>query len=412
MPPLAFAMLLLVVAYLIGALPFGYLLGRMKGVDLFKVGSGNIGATNAGRVLGRKFGLLAFAFDFLKGSLPVAAIDPVAKAFGVDAQAVLGHVDALRVGAALCAFLGHIYPLYLGFRGGKGVATGAGVLLVLVPGPTVLGLLAWLVLLLATRTVSLSSILGVCLMLLCRMLSVPAPFGPEQWLVSTFCTVGVTLVLLKHRANIRRLLAGTESQIDDGELRHTFLRAFHLFSVGLWFGAAAFFNFGTALSVFDSFKKVVYDGPSDRTAYVQIIPEDAPKQQKDDLASALAGAAVGPIFPKYFLLQTICASIAVVTSLTWFRTEPGRRWHRARAIVLAIAFGLVLVGWPISDVVSQLRVERWNPDPAVAKMARTAFGPWHLVSLASSAVTTCLAGVGLLMGAKLPQRPNDKPLAA
>jgi len=411
MPPLATALLLFFACYLIGALPFGYLVGRLKGIDLFKVGSGNIGATNAGRVLGRKFGLLVFAFDFLKGAIPVAVIDALGRSLGIDAESTLGHVDALRVGAALFAFLGHLYPVYLGFRGGKGVATAAGAFLVLVPGPALLGLLAWVVLLLASRTVSLASILGVSLVLVIHSLSVSSPFGSRDWLITTLCALGVLVVILKHRANLLRLIAGTENRIDDGELRHTLLRLFHLVAIGLWFGAAAFFNFGTATSIFDSFKKVVHDGPSDRTAYVQIIPDDAPQQQKDDLASALAGSAVGPIFPKYFLLQAVCGAIALVTAAVWHRTQPGRGWHRARTFVIGVAFTLVVVGWPISTVVSELRLERWSPDPVVAASARSAFVPWHLVSLALSGLTTCLVGVGLALGAKLPSPPESVILA-
>src|SRR6476620_5076490 len=124
MSPLTAAILLLVVAYLIGAIPFGYLIGRARGVDLFKAGSGNIGATNAGRVLGRKIGTLVFLLDFLKGALPVAAILPLAQSLAPGADTTLGPPDVLRVSAAALAFLGHLFPVYLGFRGGKGIATG------------------------------------------------------------------------------------------------------------------------------------------------------------------------------------------------------------------------------------------------------------------------------------------------
>src|SRR3954447_6458190 len=107
------ALLALVVAYLIGAIPFGWLIARSRGIDIFHAGSGNIGATNVGRVLGRKFGLLVFVLDFLKGAVPVA----VAKRFDAGA-------DWLPVAAGLAAFVGHMFPVYLHFRGGKGVATG------------------------------------------------------------------------------------------------------------------------------------------------------------------------------------------------------------------------------------------------------------------------------------------------
>src|SRR3954465_6277702 len=102
----------LVAAYLIGSIPFGWLIARARGVNIFQVGSGNIGATNVGRVLGRKFALLVFALDFAKGAIPVAAVALVP----TEAQEALGRPDTLRVGVALCTFVGHLFPLYLRFR--------------------------------------------------------------------------------------------------------------------------------------------------------------------------------------------------------------------------------------------------------------------------------------------------------
>src|SRR6476646_3090635 len=136
---MAIALLALVIAYLVGAIPFGWLIARSRGIDIFHAGSGNIGATNVGRVLGRKFGLLVFALDFAKGAGPVL----VAGILPADVRDAFELPDALRVGAALAAFLGHLFPVYLGFRGGKGVATGAGVVLVLTPVPALAALLAW-----------------------------------------------------------------------------------------------------------------------------------------------------------------------------------------------------------------------------------------------------------------------------
>lgn len=370
----------------------------MKGVDLFKAGSGNIGATNVGRILGRRYGILVFVLDFLKGAVPVAAIIPLARALNPDAAA---SADMLRVGAALLAFLGHLFPVYLGFRGGKGVATGAGAVFVLVPGPAVLAALGWAVAALATRFVSLASVAAVTVLVLARIAGTPDPFGPGRWVVTAFCVVGAALVLVKHRANIRRLLAGTENRVGDGPMRQTLLRGLHVLALGLWFGGAAFFNFVSAPTIFDSFKRVVNDGPSDRTARQTIIPADAEQPTKDRLASALAGSAVGPIFPKYFLMQALCGGAALATALTWFRAGLGRSVHRWRVYLIGTAVVLVVVSWPISEYVSQLRVERFHPDPAAAEAARTAFGPWHLVSLFLSFITTCLAGVALAMAANI-----------
>src|SRR5438128_6333454 len=102
------AVLTILGAYLIGAIPFGYLVARARGVDIFAAGSGNIGATNVGRVLGRRFGLLVFLLDFSKGALPVAAATLISQASDSGLPP-----DGLRVGAGLAAFLGHLFPVYL-----------------------------------------------------------------------------------------------------------------------------------------------------------------------------------------------------------------------------------------------------------------------------------------------------------
>ncbi|MFO0847366.1 MAG: glycerol-3-phosphate 1-O-acyltransferase PlsY [Gemmataceae bacterium] len=406
---------LVLAAYLIGAIPFGYLVGRLKGVDLFKSGSGNIGATNAGRVLGRTWGVAVFVLDFLKGAVPVAAIVPVADRLGIIPKlgaytiyppiyfVTAETLDSLRVWAAAAAFLGHLFPVYLGFRGGKGVATGAGAVSVLVPGPTAAAVIAWVVVALLTRYVSLASVAAVVALVLARLAEVPvwrAGFGGP---VTAFCVVGSAFVVVKHKGNLRRLWAGTESRIGDGPMRQTLLRGLHLLAVGFWFGGAGFFNFAAAPAIFESFKQVVADQPSDRTANVRILPADAPQPTRDALASALAGSAVGPVFPRYFLMQAVCGLVAVLTAAVWVRAEPGTRVHLARLVVLAVALGLVVAGWAISDRVSELRLQRFDPNPAVADAARAAFGPWHLVSLALSGVTTLLAGVGLALGARLPK---------
>ncbi|MDB5307916.1 MAG: plsY [Gemmataceae bacterium] len=187
----------------------------------------------------------------------------------------------------------------------------------------------------------------------------------------------------------------------------TALKAIHILALGMWFGGAAFFNFVTAPTIFDSFKQVVHAGPSDRTAHQTIV---APQADKDALASALAGAAVGPVFPKYFAMQAVCGLMALATALAWWNA-PGQI-HRRRVLVIGLAVLTVAVGWPISNHVSELRVLRFDPNPETASTAKAAFGPWHLVSLLLSLVTVCLAGLGLAMAAKMPrERPTgEQPL--
>jgi hypothetical protein len=187
------------------------------------------------------------------------------------------------------------------------------------------------------------------------------------------------------------------------------LRALHLLALGLWFGGAAFFNFATAPAIFASFKEVVNAGPSDRTAGETIIPADASQERKDALASALAGSAVGPVFPRYFAMQAICGVVALVTALSWWKYGGVHRW---RVIVVAVALATVAVGWPISDEVSRLRLLRFSSDTSVASAAKAAFGPWHLVSLFLSFVTVCLAGAALALAAKLPHPVSREPQAS
>lgn len=190
-------------AYLLGAVPFGLVMARvLKGVDLRTVGSGNIGATNAMRVLGRPLGLVAFALDFLKGWLPVFALAPAA-ALAPE------RVTGLQVLCGAAAVLGHCFPVYLRFRGGKGVATGCGALVALDPVVFLVGGAAWLVALAATRYVGVASMvmgLGFCAAALVR--------GPGELLAGAVLLE--VLILVRHRSNIERLLAGTEPRIGAG----------------------------------------------------------------------------------------------------------------------------------------------------------------------------------------------------
>ena len=387
-------------AYLVGAIPFGYLVGRARGVDLFAVGSGNIGATNTGRVLGRPFGALVFALDFLKGALPVAIIEPLARLWNVEPFPPL---ESLRVGAAACAFLGHVFPIFLGFRGGKGVATGAGAAVVLVPIPAAIALGTWALAVLATRMVSVGSIAALLALLAARLAFKPDPFSDKNWLVTSFCIAGALVVIAKHRSNLQRLRRSTESRIGDGSRRQLALRMLHLLAVGFWFGSGTFFVFVATVPIFDSFADVVKKQPDSRTANLRIVPDGTPESLRDRLASGLAGAAVGPVFPKFFALSAICAWVALWTASAWNRGAVGR-W---RFRLCAIATAGVAVGWPLSIYVSQLRSLRYANDPAVAQAAGDAFGSWHVASLLLSMAVSILTGVILLLAAKMPSDERD-----
>ena len=388
------ALIVWLVAYLIGSIPFGTLAGRWKGVDLSKAGSGNVGATNASRVLGRRVGGVVFACDFLKGAIPVALAPAAAELSGGATESD----NWLRVGAGAAAFLGHVFPVTLGFRGGKGVATGAGVAAVVAPLPAALGICAWVLTMLVTRTVSAASLAAAAAVATGRVALTPDAWGAE--LPGTLlCVVGCTLVAVRHRGNAARVAAGTEPQIREFSMRLPLLRGLHSLALGLWFGGAAFFSFAAAPAIFASFTQVVAESPSDRTANLDIVPPGTSDDGKKALASALAGAAVGPVFPKFFAAQAAAAVVALATGLGLH----ARRW---RLGLLTAGLGMVLVGWPISQTVSEVRLLRASADPAASAAAKAAFGPWHLASLGLSALTTLIAGASL---ATVGQREDVRP---
>ncbi|MGD2018658.1 MAG: glycerol-3-phosphate 1-O-acyltransferase PlsY [Planctomycetota bacterium] len=190
-------------SYLLGSIPFGLVMARvLKGVDLREVGSGNIGATNAMRVLGKPLGLVAFLLDFGKGLVPTLLLAPHA--------APLDDV-APYLAAALCgtaAVVGHCFPVYLRFKGGKGVATGCGAIVGVDPMIFVLSGLVWVACLVTTRFVSLSSIaMGVAFPVVAAL----RVEGGGAFVVA--CGLLTLLVVVRHRANISRMLAGTEPRI-------------------------------------------------------------------------------------------------------------------------------------------------------------------------------------------------------
>jgi glycerol-3-phosphate acyltransferase PlsY len=205
--------------YLIGSVPFGYIVGRARGIDIRAAGSGNIGATNVGRLLGRKWGIAVFLLDVLKGLGPTVGVGLwYHAAYSADAlPPTLRNVVWLVAG--ICCVLGHNYPIYLGLRGGKGVATSLGVVLGVFPYLTLAGLLAfavWLLVTLATRYVSAGSIaaaLAFPVLLAGCMLWAGFPTFRRNWALLVFAFLLSGLVIYRHRANIGRLRAGTESRI-------------------------------------------------------------------------------------------------------------------------------------------------------------------------------------------------------
>ncbi len=183
-------------AYLLGSIPWGYLLVRtFRKQDIRATGSGNIGATNVVRSGAKGLGALTFLLDAAKGW---AAVVLAAHFFGQQAALL----------AAMCALLGHIYPVWLGFKGGKGVATAFGVFLALAPPIALLSLAVFILSVAAFRIVSLASILGAAVIPVLAF-ALP-PHAGRGWAAMAALIAGPLLVIVKHHANIRRLLAGTE----------------------------------------------------------------------------------------------------------------------------------------------------------------------------------------------------------
>lgn len=208
------AVLLAIGAYLLGAIPFGVLIGRARGVDILAAGSKNIGATNVGRVIGRKWGLFCLLLDILKGLIPSLAAFFVLVREPVQAAVLL---QWLAVGVA--AVLGHNFSIFLGFRGGKGVATTIGVALGIYPYFTVAmaaAIVAYAIVRFSTGWVSLGSLTIATVFPIAFyayvLISERASLA-ECWPLQIAAVLLGLLIILRHRANIARLLRGEESRV-------------------------------------------------------------------------------------------------------------------------------------------------------------------------------------------------------
>jgi glycerol-3-phosphate acyltransferase PlsY len=192
-------------AYLIGSIPTGFLVARARGVDIRSAGSGNIGATNTFRVLGRSAGVAVLLADAAKGTVPCAVLPPLALRVA-DAGNSL-NAEWLAIAAGVAAVLGHNYTCWLHFKGGKGIATTAGVLLVLMPAALGACLAAWVVVFALGRYVSLASLAAAVTLPVSVWL-----WGQSRAMLGIAVALGL-LAIGKHRANIRRLLNGTENRV-------------------------------------------------------------------------------------------------------------------------------------------------------------------------------------------------------
>lgn len=194
------------IAYLLGSIPTGFLVAKARGVDIRSVGSGNIGATNVMRILGKPAGTLVLAVDALKGWVAVALLPRlIFRVFQISPE--LHEREFFEIAAGFAVVLGHNYTCWLKFKGGKGIATSAGVLIGLVPQALLVIFCIWVVVFVLTRYVSLASI--------CASFALPFSTWVLYRSITMTAVTGImaTMAIYKHRANIRRLLSGTESRL-------------------------------------------------------------------------------------------------------------------------------------------------------------------------------------------------------
>ena len=195
----------LIGSYLLGSVPFGYLAGRIARIDIRNCGSGNVGATNVIRTLGKGYGYPVFALDFLKGFGAVKISIMIA----TRAQSEWNSPEMFGIVAAISSVLGHSFPVWLGFKGGKGVATSAGALFALAPIAALVGVAIWILTFWLTRYVSLASIAAAAALPLIILASTSLSRTTGRLLFySSVCLAAV--VIWRHRSNLSRLMHGTE----------------------------------------------------------------------------------------------------------------------------------------------------------------------------------------------------------
>ena len=197
--------LFLVAAYLCGAVPFGFLIGKMRGVDVRTVGSKNIGATNVYRTVGHKWGLLAFFCDFLKGLLPTLA----ARYLAPQGEAYL----SLPIVVGVMTVIGHMFTCFMKFKGGKGIATGFGMLVALIPGLVGCAFLVFVVTVWISHYISLGSILAAAFLLCTVWFPILGTPGTANLPQCILVAVVAFFAIYKHRTNIKRLMDGCENKI-------------------------------------------------------------------------------------------------------------------------------------------------------------------------------------------------------
>lgn len=219
MPTMLIWSLWLIFAYLLGSVSFALILGRVNGVDIRTFGSGNVGATNLGRALGKKWGILCFLLDVAKGFIPVLGYYFTTLAgYGIES---VGPATAalLWLAIGVAAVLGHVFPFYLKFKGGKGVATSLGALLGFWPVltvPALLSVVIWYAVTKATAYVGLASVVAAASMPILTLVGcLVLRYSPGETAVyTTVCAALAALIIFRHRSNLAKLRAGTEAKVE------------------------------------------------------------------------------------------------------------------------------------------------------------------------------------------------------
>ncbi len=212
--PLVFTIIPPIISYLIGSIAFGFVLVKLiKGVDIREHGSKNIGATNAGRVAGKAFGITAFVLDMLKGFIPVATVyyvyDNFCQTTGAEMEA--GR-SALAMVCGIAAILGHVFPVYLKFKGGKAAATSCGVFLFLAPTALGIAFAIWALTVFISKYISLGTMLASIVFAVSVIYTTAGPFKEGIFLTIFSIVMSIAIVIL-HRSNIKRIIEGCENRI-------------------------------------------------------------------------------------------------------------------------------------------------------------------------------------------------------
>jgi len=192
-------------SYLLGSIPFGYVAGKIRGIDIRKIGSGNIGATNVVRVLGKRYGYSVFFLDFLKGFGAVK----ISMSIATDARPEWASPEIFGIFAAIASVIGHSFPVWLKFRGGKGVATSAGALFGLIPLAALIGVVIWVLIFWFTRYVSVASVVAAATLPL--VILIMTRLNQIHGNSLFYSSLGLAAVVMwRHRSNFSRLMHGSE----------------------------------------------------------------------------------------------------------------------------------------------------------------------------------------------------------